>query len=134
MACAATAAVMFKIDNRTWYYYEVLRFSLSNNTASHALPSNLSCDCVTCVSLFSLRHPRDFTSSTSYIPKGNLVLQCTKYTFSRNTKLFSCGRGFFPALSIAGHAGVPPVHGASLCPGRAPWRVLWAFKVAKSGN
>ena len=27
-----------------------------------------------------------------------------------------------------------PVHGANLGPGRAPWRVLWEFKVAKSDN
>ena len=28
----------------------------------------------------------------------------------------------------------PYTHGASLGPGRAPWRVLWALKVAKSGK
>ena len=47
----------------------------------------------------------------------------------------SSGRGSFLALSAAGHAGNMPEHqGASLGPGRAPWRVLWAFKVAKSGK
>ena len=47
--------------------------------------------------------------------------------------LFSGVRGFFLALSAAGHAWGPAVHhGASLGPGRAPWRVVWAFKVAKS--
>ena len=34
----------------------------------------------------------------------------------------------FLALSAAGHAGGPPVHhDARSGPGRAPWRVLWAF-------
>ena len=49
--------------------------------------------------------------------------------------LFSDPRGCFLALSAAGHAGGPPVHhGASLGPVRAPWRVLWAFKVTESGT
>ena len=49
--------------------------------------------------------------------------------------LFSGARGSFVALSAAGHEGDQPVHhGASLGPGRAPWRVLWAFKDAKSGK
>ena len=48
---------------------------------------------------------------------------------------FSGARGSFIALSAAGHAGGPPVnHGASVGPGQAPWRVLWAFNVAKSGE
>ena len=46
--------------------------------------------------------------------------------------LFSAARGSF--LSGAKHEGGGLVHhGASLIPGRAPWRVLWAFEVAKSG-
>ena len=50
---------------------------------------------------------------------------CIKFTFFRNTKLFSSGRGSFLMLSAEGHAGGPPVHhGASVGPGRAPWRVL----------
>ena len=41
----------------------------------------------------------------------------------------------FSRALVCGHAGETPVyHGASLGPGRAPWRVLWTFKVAKSGN
>ena len=48
---------------------------------------------------------------------------------------FSPGLGSFLALPAAGHAGGPPVHdGASVGPGWAPCRVLWAFKVAKSGK
>ena len=55
--------------------------------------------------------------------------------FFRHTKFSSSGRGTFIVLSAAGHAGAPPVHdGASVGPGRAPWRVLWAFKVAKPGH
>ena len=41
----------------------------------------------------------------------------------------------FLALSAAGHAGGPRVHpGASVGPGRAPWRGLWAFKLARPGK
>ena len=48
---------------------------------------------------------------------------------------FSSDRGSFLALSAAGHAGGSRVHhGASVGPGRAPWRALCAFKVARSGK
>ena len=54
---------------------------------------------------------------------------------SFRNSLFSSGRGSFLALSAAGHAGDLPVYnGASVGSGRAPWRVLWAFKVEKSGK
>ena len=47
--------------------------------------------------------------------------------------LFSGPLGSFLAHSAAGNAGGAPVHyGSSLCPGRAPWRVLWVFEIAKS--
>ena len=49
--------------------------------------------------------------------------------------IFLSGLGSLLALSTAGHARDPRVHhGARVGPGRAPWRVLWAFKVAKSGK
>ena len=49
--------------------------------------------------------------------------------------LYSAALWSFHALSAAGHAGGPPVHhGARLGPGRTPWRVLWSFKVVKSGK
>ena len=68
------------------------------------------------------------------IPKGDLVLPCI-YIYFSEYKTVSSGRGSFLALSAAGHAGDPPVHhGASVGPGRVPWRVLWALKVAKSGK
>ena len=55
--------------------------------------------------------------------------------FLLNTKRLSSGRGFFHALSAPGNAEGPPAHhGTSVSPPRAPWRVLWAFKVAKSGK
>ena len=39
--------------------------------------------------------------------------------------LCTAGRGSFLALSAAGHVGGPSVHyGASVSPGRAPWRAL----------
>ena len=40
--------------------------------------------------------------------------------FFPNKKLFSSGRGSFLALSVAGHAGDPPVNGASVGPARVP--------------
>ena len=55
------------------------------------------------------------------------------FFFFRNKLFFSSGRGSFLALSAAGHAGDPPVHhGASVGPGRAPWRLPRAsqFSVA----
>lgn len=55
-------------------------------------------------------------------------------TFPGIVLLFSSGRGYFLALSAVGHAVGPLVHGASVGPGRAPWCVLWAFKVGKPGK
>ena len=55
-----------------------------------------------------------------------------KFTFFAEYKTFLFRPRVFLALSGAGYAGGPPVHhGASVGPGRAPWRVLWAIKVAK---
>ena len=63
------------------------------------------------------------------------LLLCIKLYFFRRTKLFSSGRASFLALSAAGHAGDPRVHhGASVGPGRAPWRVLWVVKAGKSAK
>ena len=43
--------------------------------------------------------------------------------------------GLFSRSRLRGTQGTRPVHhGASVGPGRAPWRLLWAFKVAKSGK
>ena len=56
-------------------------------------------------------------------------------TFLRTGKLFSSDRGSFLAFSAAGHTGGSRTHcDASLGPGRTPWRVLWAFKVARAGS
>ena len=46
---------------------------------------------------------------------------------------FSSGRGSLLALSAAGNAPACTA-GARLGPGRAPWRVLWAFNVARAGR
>ena len=61
---------------------------------------------------------------------------CMKWPFFAESKSLSPGRGSFLALSAAGHAGgPPPVHpGATVGRCQAPWRVLWVFKVAKSGK
>ena len=46
--------------------------------------------------------------------------------------LFVGARGFFIALSVAWHARIPAAHhGASLGCERAPWHLLWPFKVTK---
>ena len=55
-----------------------------------------------------------------------------KQLFSHMAMYISSGRGSFLALSAAGHARGPRVNAsASVGPGRALWRVLWAFKVAR---
>ena len=69
-----------------------------------------------------------------YIP---ILLLCTDVcvVFFNICALFSGARGSFLALSATGHTGDLPVHhGASLGPGRSPWRVLWAFEVVKSNK
>ena len=51
--------------------------------------------------------------------------------FFYTSAFFLFGRESFLVLSAPGHAGRPPEHhGASVGPGRAPWHVLWGFKVA----
>ena len=56
----------------------------------------------------------------------------TKYFLLHVCIPCSSGRGSFPALSAAGQAGDPGVHhGASVGPGRAPWRTLWAIKKSR---
>ena len=60
---------------------------------------------------------------------------CTNLIFWTFTRLFPPPVGLFLALSAAGHAGGPPVHhGASWGPGRDALRVIWAFKVVRSGK
>ena len=57
------------------------------------------------------------------------------FSFLDICTLSSGARGSFLTLSGVGHVGEPPFHhGASLGPGWAPWRALWAFKVAKQGK
>ena len=49
--------------------------------------------------------------------------------------IFPGALGSFLALAAAGYPGGPLVHnGASLAPGWAPWRMLWAYEDAKSGK
>ena len=63
-----------------------------------------------------------------------IILLCLN-VFLGICTIFSDALGPFLTISAAGHAGVPHIHdGASLGPRRAPWRVLWALKVAKAGN
>ena len=52
---------------------------------------------------------------------------------SKICTLYSGARGSFSLSRLRGTQGGPPVpHGASSSPGRAPWRVLSAFKVEKT--
>lgn len=52
-----------------------------------------------------------------------------------NKMFFSFGDVSFLALSAAGHAWYGGLHASvsSEDPGRGHWRILWAFKVDKSG-
>ena len=43
-------------------------------------------------------------------------------------------RVFSHALGYGARRGSPVHDGASMGPSRDPWRMLWAFKVAKSGK
>lgn len=55
--------------------------------------------------------------------------------FFRNTFIFLLRSRVFLAVSAARHVGGSRAHhDASVRPSRAPWRVLWALKVAKSGK
>ena len=77
--------------------------------------------------------PRDLHFALLQLrPKLRRILMYKVDFFSRITN-FSLSAAGLLALSAARHATDPPIHhGASVGPGRAPWRVLWAF--AKSGN
>ena len=69
-----------------------------------------------------------------------------KLFFLRNKKVFSPAAGVFSrprlratltltlTLPSPNLGGLPVHHGASVGPGRAPWRALSAFKVVKSGK
>ena len=61
-----------------------------------------------------------------------LTFISTKKLFWLIGDRFSFGRGSFLAFSVAGHAGGGREHYCgSVGPGRAPWRVLRAFKFAR---
>ena len=60
---------------------------------------------------------------------------CKMVDFFPQYKKFSLPVTGLLALSAAGHTGGLPVHdGASVGSGRAPWRMIWTFKVAKSAK
>ena len=95
-------------------------------------PTQISCGycCVTCVSVFNLRYPRDFTST--HIPKGNLVhiYKCVFFTlphfFLFRPRAFPRDLGY-----VARREPARTLH-ARLGPGRGPWHMLWGVKVASS--
>ena len=76
---------------------------------------------------------RDFKSTASR--RGTLFL-IPNPLFADICTLFSGARGcswIFLALLAAGHGGGSPAHhGARAGPGRAPWCMLWAFKVVSN--
>ena len=58
------------------------------------------------------------------------MLLSTKWTFFRNSSLFSFGRGSLPVLSGAGPAGGRRgQYGTSVVSGRDPWPMLHMVKV-----
>ena len=69
-----------------------------------------------------LRHPAGNTP----FPEVEPCITMYQYNFfCAHRRFFSSGRGSFLVLSAPGHAGSPPEHhGASVDPGRGPWRVL----------
>ena len=98
--------------------------------------------------LARLRH------SPRHVPEGNLVrilynvrkyIHTVDYLYTRYiiyTSIYIANRPAFlfrpwvfsRALGRGVRKGPPCIHGSSLGPGRGPWRVLCAFKVAKSGK
>ena len=88
------------------------------------------CVCHVCVST-------GLCAKTNHIPKGILHMYvCVFLRFFCGIRNFSLPvAGLSSRSRDAGDAGDPPVHHvASVGPGRAPWRMLRAFKVAKSGK
>ena len=93
-------------------------------------PTNNSCGycCVTCVSLFNLRHPRDFTST--HIPKGSLVDTYTCVFFTHRHFFLFRPRVFPRALGSLARREPARTPYASLGPDRSAWLVPWGLKVA----
>ena len=92
---------------------------------------------VFCVPPFQLATPPRF--EVKHIPKGNLVLYfvctCTKCIFFAHRQRFISRPRVFPrALGCGARRGPARTLGASLGPGRAPWRVVWALKVARANK
>ena len=57
------------------------------------------------------------------------------YMYCTLRALASCSIESFLERSVAGHVGGARVHhGAHQGPGRVPWRILWAFIVARAGS
>ena len=64
---------------------------------------------------------------------GRYVFTCSKYAFFQHWRpLLFRPRVFLRALGCGVRRGAACTLGASLAHGRASWRVLWAFKVARS--
>ena len=95
-------------------------------------PTQISCGywCATCVSVFNLRHPREFTST--HIPKGNLAYIYTNVLSWPFGSVFFSGPGSFLVLSAPWHAGSPPgpltqvgalAEGRGTCSGGSKWHV-----------
>ena len=75
----------------------------------------------------------DFSIAETTGPTYLYIHTSTHVLFLDVCTLFSGARGSFLALSAAGHAGEAPVHhSASLGPERAPWCLLWAFKLVNT--
>ena len=71
-----------------------------------------------------------------YILRTTAVYNGVLFSGMQNFSLPAAGLCFSRALGRgARRRRDPPVHhGARVGPGRAPWRVLWALEVAKSGK
>ena len=109
------------LKNKTWSFFVIFSKRTFLDTCCTAVQHASNCE----YALQVAQKPANIRVYYS-VPMCVFFLHCT---------LYSGARASFLALPTAGHAGEPSVHhGARLGPGRAPWRVLWAFKVETSGN
>ena len=126
---------LLQIKNK---YSKQIKIIVSMNSSPAASvtmfhPTWISCGyfCVTCVSLFNLRHPWDFT--LTHVPKGNLVniyIYESHFLVLRNSFLFR-PRVFPRALGSVAHREPDRTPNVTLSAGRCPWHVLRGLKVAR---
>ena len=127
----------------TWKYWECDYCFVKIARRLPSIMLRLLCYCATACSMkymwapgYRLNRGIDIVPRTSYHSPRSCcyVPMCVWCVWFDICTLFSGTYGSFPALAAGGHTGRRSVrHGASLGSGRAPWHVLWVFKVTISG-